>query len=93
MTILNTSGLWIMKHKSHIYFLMGVTSSDSLGIPQIARQLKACNFPYSIGVTGLYFLGLVGWTFRFADCRARHIVGHLESEAARRNSQSRFICC
>ena len=75
---------------------MGTTASDSLDIPQIARHLKPCNFPYFIVVTGLYFLSLKGWTFRFAGCRARHIVGHLEREVTRRMSQSRFIggrCC
>lgn len=62
MSILNTGSIWIVKHESRLYFLMGVTASDTLDASQLARQLKVCNFSYSIGVTGLYFLSLRGWT-------------------------------
>lgn len=81
-----------MKRKSHLYFITGITASDSLDIPQIAKKLKACNFPYSIGVIGLYFLSSGGWTLRFASYRARHLVGHLEREVARRKPQQIDWC-
>lgn len=42
-------------------------------------------------MTGLYFLSPGGWTLKFAGCRAKHTVGHLEREVARRQSQCRLI--